>query len=108
MCRKLKSFQEAEDHIESARIFVSECLLASPQRRYAKEFSLAGIQENLAIKESLSDSLEAFEADLMRWNWRVSIGEELFSKMLLAPNLQAAYFYRLSHALFLRGVISCS
>lgn len=56
------------------------------------------------LKDSFVESLAEFAPDLGRWNWRFEDPKKLFERLLLAPNLQAAYFYRLSHALFVREV----
>ena len=93
-----------EETVEAASQFLMDCLSASPQRRFASLFDRQKIEANPKLRASMVESLKKFEPDLARWNWKLEDPSEVFERLLLAPNLQAAYFYRLSHALFLREV----
>jgi serine O-acetyltransferase len=93
-----------EKRIDAALEFVVACLEASPQRKFVDLLRPGKDKTHSAVRESLADSLALFITDLARWEWRPETPGALFERLLLFPNLQVAYFYRLSHALFLRGV----
>jgi serine O-acetyltransferase len=93
-----------EGLIEAASSFLEDCLLASPQRGFAHIFEQKKVEMNSSLRDSFRDSLAEFEPDLARWNWRLENPDKLFERLLLAPTLQVVYFYRLSHALFVRNV----
>jgi serine O-acetyltransferase len=90
--------------VGSAVRFLKSCILGSPQKSFAHLVERKRIEEDRTLRECFVVSLEEFAQDLMRWKWRFDTANELFQRLLLAPNLQAVYFYRLSHALFLREV----
>jgi len=96
--------KDKEAFAVSALEFVESCLLASPQRDFAHLFDPREVEANSALKDSVTEILAEFTQDLVRWQWSFDSPKELFQRLLLAPNLQAVYFYRLSHALFLREV----
>jgi serine acetyltransferase len=93
-----------EGSTEAAREFLRSCLITSPQNRFSYMLDREYIDANSKLKESLGESLIQFDSDLKRWNWSTENSQELFDRLLLAPNLQVVYFYRLNHALFVRGV----
>lgn len=94
--------KDNEAFLDAARGFVESCLLASPQRGFVHLFEREKFEANSMLKDSFVESLAEFAPDLGRWNWRSEDPKKLFERLLLAPNLQAAYFYRLSYALFVR------
>lgn len=90
--------------VEAALEFVESSLLASPQRGFAHLFKRDNLEAKPELKESFTKSVAEFANDLGRWNWRFENPRELFEQLVLAPNLVTVYFYRLSHALFVREI----
>lgn len=88
---------------ESAEFFRS-CLSPTPLGRYAELFEFDRVVSDPALKDCLSDGLADFEVDLARWQLRFDDPKDLFERLLLAPHLEATYFYRVSRACFLRNV----
>ncbi len=96
--------KNSEAFYEAALCFIESCLHAGPQRGFANLFERERVKENIALKDSIMESVAGFAPDLERWDWNFEEPKVLFERLLLAPNLQAVYFYRLSHALFVREV----
>ena len=88
---------------ESAEFFRS-CLSSTPLRRYAELFELERVVSDSAFKDCLLDGFADFTVDLARWQLRFEEPKDLFEQLPLAAQLEATYFYRVSHACFLRGV----
>ncbi len=96
--------KDSKAFLDAALGFLQSCIQASPQRGFVHLFDRKKIEADSLFKDCLKESLTAFGPDLERWKLRFEAPEELFERLLLRPSLQATYFYRLSHALFLRGV----
>jgi serine O-acetyltransferase len=94
------NMEENKNEIAIAFRAIREWLLASPHSRYATEFTEDGFLKTEGNIESMGRTLSLFKTDLLRWNWRTGISEDVFEKLVLAPNLLAVFFYRLSHELF--------
>ena len=88
---------------ESAEFFRSS-LSCSPLRRYAGLFDSERVASDRTLKDCLLSSHEDFTVDLARWRLEFDEPKDLFERLLLAPQLAATYFYRVSHACFLREV----
>jgi serine acetyltransferase len=88
---------------ESAE-FLRSALSSSPLGRYAGLFESDRVASDRSLEDCLLRSLEDFTADLARWQLQLDDPKDLFERLLLAPQLEATYFYRVSRACFLRGV----
>lgn len=88
---------------ESAEFFRSS-LSSTPLRRHAGLFDSDRVAADRALKDCLLSAHEDFTVDLARWRLEFEEPKELFERLLLAPQLAATYFYRVSHACFLREV----
>ncbi len=106
--RKALGMQTAsskEQFVAGSLAFFRMCICPTPLRRYSDVFDPPGRSSgNQVLKDCLLDGLVHFRSDLARWNFDFKSPEDLFEQLLLAPNLQATYFYRVSHALHLRKV----
>jgi len=88
---------------EAAEFFRS-CLSSTPLRRHAELFDFDRVVSDQALKDCMLDGLADFAVDLARWQLRFDEPKDLFERLLLAPQLEATYFYRVSHACFLRDM----
>jgi len=83
--------------VKSSVDFLRSCVEATPLRRYVDLLDA----EDSALARSLQDGLRSFEADAARYRLQPESVEGLFENLLLAPNAQAVYFYRISRSMFL-------
>jgi serine acetyltransferase len=88
---------------ESAEFFRSS-LSSTPLRRYAGLFDSDRIAADRPLRDCLLNGLEDFTGDLARWQLEFDEPNDLFERLLLTPQLEATYFYRVSRACFLREV----
>ncbi len=88
---------------ESAE-FLRSCLSSTPLRRYAELFESERVLSDRALKDCLLEGFADFTVDLARWQLEFDEPKDLFERLLFAPQLEATYFYRMSHACFLRDV----
>lgn len=93
-----------ERFVSESLEFVRTCVSQTPLRRHADLFSLERANANQALKDCVSEGLARFRSDLARWQLAIESPEELFERLVLAPNLQATFFYRMSRALHLGNV----
>ena len=88
--------------LEASRAYIRSCVEATPLRG-----ALRRLDDEMAsddVRESLIDGFEAFLGDLDRWQASFDQPHELFDTLRLATNLEATYFYRVSHQLWKREV----
>ena len=90
--------------IAESRDFLRETLASTPLRRYTQLLEPGGSVATDAIDECLGDGFGAFRSDASRWGRATESPAALFDRLRLAPNLQASYFYRVTHALFVKQV----
>ncbi len=88
---------------ESAE-FLRLCLSSTPLRGYADLFETDRVLSDRALKDCLLEGFADFAVDLARWQLEFDAPKDLFERLLLAPHLEAPYFYRISHACFLKDV----
>jgi len=84
--------------------FLRSCLSSTPLEKFAGAFDSKSLENRRDLRQSIADSLEQFRPDLDRWSLAFEPAEPFFDRLLLAPNLQATYFYRFARALHLNGV----
>ena len=90
--------------VAEAREFVRVCLSTTPLREHSRILdSEAGAGQRVP-EGCVLEALEQFDTDLARWNLDFSSPKDLFRRLHLAPNLQATFFYRLNHVLYMNGV----
>ena len=94
----------ADEFIPHALDFFRTCVSATQLRKYSGLFDSDGEAPSQTVQDALSKSLKDFRSDLARWNLAFESPKELFDHLLLAPNLQATYFYRASRSLHLMNV----
>ncbi len=90
--------------VAASREFLCEILDATPLRRYVELFEAGASADAAALEECLAEGYDAFRSDASRWQWSTDSPGAVFERLRLTPNLQASYFYRVSHALFVRQV----
>ena len=84
--------------------FLRACLSQGALERYRNLFEDSRLQADPVFREAAEESLEAFLPDLARWGRQFEAPRDLFDYLIVAPNLSVVFFYRLTHALFTRGV----
>jgi serine O-acetyltransferase len=84
--------------------FLRSCLSGGVLDRYRGLFESSRLERDPVFREAVEESLEAFLPDLTRWGRQFQEPRDLFDHLVLAPNLSVVFFYRLTHALFTRGV----
>jgi len=89
---------------EEAVGFLQSCLSGGALTRYRGLFERSRLETDPIFREALEEGLQAFLPDLARWGRRFDAPRDLFDHLILAPNLCVVFFYRLTHALFTRGV----
>jgi serine O-acetyltransferase len=94
---------DRERVLESLR-FLRHCAEATPLRAHADLFAAERADGHPELRDCLLEALERFAGDLARFRLELQAPKEIFAALLLRPTLQAAWFYRVSHALFERGV----
>jgi serine O-acetyltransferase len=82
--------------------FIRSCIEATPLNVESARFGRDCASPE--IQAALAEGFEAFQSDLERFRLRFENPSLLFDHLRLAPNLQATYFYRVSHALWLRKI----
>ena len=87
--------------IEESAEFLRSCLSSTPLRRHAELFDSDRVNSDEVLQHCLLDGLAEFAGDLARWQLRIEEPREVFERLLLAPQLEATYFYRLSRRCFL-------
>jgi serine O-acetyltransferase len=93
------------DHaFEETLGFLRSCLSGGALERYRGLFEGSRLETDPAFREAVQESLEAFLPDLARYQRRFEAPGDLFDHLILAPNLAVVFFYRLTHALFIRGM----
>ena len=92
---------DADAFLASALDFLQMCVSSTQLKKYATAFDPSATE---LLGEGLTEGLAEFQSDLARWGLSFGSPDELFDRLLLAPNLQATYFYRISHALHARKV----
>ena len=92
-----------EDYIGQALQFLRTCVSSTPLKKYESLFE-GGHDANDALRDCLMEGLSSFQPDLERWGLTIDSPEIFFDRLLLAPNLQATYLYRVCRALHLRDV----
>jgi serine O-acetyltransferase len=93
-----------EEWIAASRAFIRDCLASTPLRDYQRLFEGDRGQADGAEDLLLMEGLEQFRTDLARYQLSFDSPEDLFAHLLLAPNLQATYFYRTCHAFYKKDV----
>jgi serine O-acetyltransferase len=88
--------------IEASLAFIRSCIETTPVREELARFDAECAASD--VREALAEGLDAFQSDLDRWGLRFENPSLLFDHLRLAANLQATYFYRVNHALWLRKV----
>jgi serine O-acetyltransferase len=88
--------------LADAADFVRTCLEATPLRRYVPRLDAEALERDRALRDCFVHSFPLFTTDVARWKWQYASPKELFERLLLAPHVQAVYFYRLSHQMYLR------
>jgi hypothetical protein len=86
------------EFIDATKDFLKSCLCMSPYRKFVDQFESIKIAEDL--DNLLHDSLAEFSSDLKRWNWEYKNAGDLYERLMLAPNLQVPFFYRISRTFF--------
>lgn len=92
------------ERIDAALAFLVRCTEATPLRAHADLFTAERAAADRDLREALLEALEIFPSDLARFRLEPGTPKDLFEGLLLRPTLQATWFYRVSHALFQRGV----
>jgi serine O-acetyltransferase len=93
-----------EEALEAALAYAREGLGTGALGRFAPLFERAKLEAADGAAEAFGDGLEAFLPDAARWARRYGAPAEVFADLPLAPNLACVWFYRVSHALYRRGV----
>jgi serine O-acetyltransferase len=93
-----------EEALDAALAYVREGLAAGALGRFAPLFERAKLESAEGAAQAFGEGLEAFLPDAERWARRYAAPAEVFADLPLAPNLACLWFYRVSHALFRRGV----
>jgi len=88
--------------IEASLAFIRSCIEATPLRVELTRFDADCASS--VVRAALVEGFAAFQSDLDRWSLRFENPSLLFDHLRLAANLQATYFYRVNHALWLRKV----
>ena len=100
----MRSEGYSEECIAQSLEFIRACIRHTPLRRYSRLFRLDEVGVTGAMAGSLVEGFEQFRTDLARWSLSFESPKDLFDYLLLAPSLQATYFYRTCRALHLREV----
>ena len=100
----MRTLELQPQSVEQSLAFLRNCLQSTPLRHYTELFSEDRVMANEAVTASMVEGLEQFQSDLARVRWEIEDPQVLFEKMLMAPTVQAVYFYRISHAMFRRDV----
>ena len=87
---------------EASLTFIRSSLEATPLRAELARFDVACTSPD--VRTALLEGYNAFQSDLDRWSLRFETPIDLFEYLRLAAHLQATYFYRVSHALWLRKI----
>jgi serine O-acetyltransferase len=88
--------------IEASLAFIRSCIETTPLRAELTRFDADCASAD--VRAALAEGLDAFQSDLDRWSLRFENPSLLFDHLRLAANLQATYFYRVNHALWLRKI----
>jgi serine O-acetyltransferase len=92
------------ERVEESLRFLRHCAGATPLRAHADLFAAERADSDAELRDALLEGLDLFASDLARFRLEPTAPKALFEGLLLRPTLQAAWFYRVSHALFERGV----
>jgi serine O-acetyltransferase len=88
--------------IDASVAFIRSCVEATPLHGESARFEADFASPD--VRAALAEGFDAFQSDLDRWSLRFGNPSLLFEHLRLAANLQATYFYRVNHALWLRKV----
>lgn len=86
------------EFVDATRDFLKSCLGMSPYRKFVKQFENSEIGHEL--DSLMYNSLVEFSSDLKRWNWEFKNAGDLYDRLMLSPNMQVPFFYRISRTFF--------
>jgi serine O-acetyltransferase len=87
---------------EASLAFLRSCIETTPLRAELARFDADCASSE--VQAALVEGFDAFQSDLDRWSLRFENASLLFAHLRLAANLQATFFYRVNHALWLREI----
>lgn len=100
----MESTKETENTLPYILEFFRSCLESTPITKYLQLFDPDKVVSSDEVHTGFLDGFASFQPDLQRWGLNFNSEKELFDHLILAPSLQAGFFYRTSRALFLQGV----
>jgi serine O-acetyltransferase len=97
-----RSKSDTRDTSEASLAFIRSCVETTPLRAELARFDAEC--ESGDVHAAIGEGHDAFQSDLDRWSLQFETPELLFELLRFHLNLQATYFYRVSHALWQREI----